>query len=131
MQGDRKHFIEAEIQQLLCLQRLIEEERRSIVEMDHEQLIVLAKEKESTARHLKELNQQRQALEASPRKLIKRAEEDSLLATRNNLLREVEAKNRVQEEVLNQQLEQLDNLMAFFRHFQGQSSVYDRKGKLR
>ena len=131
MTGDCRQILEEEIRELTSLQELMTAERESIIAMDRDRLLEFARKKEAAALHLKGLNAQRRQLEESTGYVMNIPEEKKLSEIRNTLLREVEAKNRIQQEILNKQMGQVENMLAFFRHFQDQSTIYDHKGKLR
>jgi len=131
MAGECRQILEEEIKELTSLQELMTAERESIIAMDRDRLLEFARKKEASALNLKGLSAQRRQLEETAGYTMSNAEEKKLSEIRDTLLREVEAKNRIQQEILNKQMDQVENMLAFFRHFQDQSTVYDRKGKLR
>jgi len=131
MASNRKEILEEEVRQLRKLKALINAEKESLIEMDRKKLIETAREKEDVALRLKQLNIERQDFDKREGRLPIQIEEKDLYDIREKLLIDVRDRNQIQQEVIETQKEQVEYLLAFIKHFQGQSAVYDRRGRLR
>ena len=131
MASNRKEILEEEVRQLRKLKALINAEKESLIEMDRKKLIETAREKEDVALRLKQLNIERQDFDKREGRLPIQIEEKDLYDIREKLLIDVRDRNQIQQEVIETQKEQVEYLLAFIKHFHGQSAVYDRRGRLR
>ena len=131
MARNRKEILEEEVRQLRKLKALINAEKESLIGMDRKKLIETAREKEDVALRLKQLNIERQDFDKREGRLPIQIEEKDLYDIREKLLIDVRDRNQIQQEVIETQKEQVEYLLAFIKHFHGQSAVYDRRGRLR
>ncbi len=131
MAGKRMEIMEEEVLQLNKLKDIIDIEKESLIAMDREKLLKAVLKKEKVVLRLKQLNDERQALAREEGQPVRGAEEAEFLNIRKKLLEDVRNKNLVQQKVLETQMAQVENLVAFFKHFQDHSAIYDRRGRLR
>ncbi len=131
MEGHHKEIIEEEIRQLNELNDLIDVEKEAVIGMDRENLLDTVRKKEKVLLRLNQLNSEKQNREGEEGWRPNRPEETELYNIRARLLKDVRKKNITQQEILETQMEQVECLMAFFKHFQAQSAIYDSRGRLR
>ncbi len=131
MQGKHKEIVEEEIRQLNELNELINVEKEAVIGMDRENLLDTVHKTEKVLLRLNQLNVEKKNREGEEGWWSNRSEEAELYNIREKLLKDVREKNITQQGILETQMEQIECLMAFFKHFQTQSAIYDRRGRLR
>lgn len=127
-----KRILEEEVEQLRCLQSVMQEERESLARMDREDLLRLTGEKEALAKRMRRLNARKEELgDADEDSLARMAGMSVLLQARTSLLRELREMNRVQKEIIDTQKGQVGQLLSFLQNLRHPSTTYDSKGNFR